>query len=155
MLKPKRWTPKHDLAPEIIEYLDKNKEKTILLAPTLNPQIAIQSCQVVICFPFTSIFFAALQKGIPAIFYYPFPDEGLKKVTELQEFTIYGKENLAKWFTDFRLRLKNGQSTLPPPERIKELCGLEMGTPVREKFISNLADICADTMKPLNTSTVA
>lgn len=141
MLKPKRWTPKHDLAPEIIEYLDKNKEKTILLAPTLNPQIAIQSCQVVICFPFTSIFFAALQKGIPAIFYYPFPDEGLKKVTELQEFTIYGKENLAKWFTDFRLRLKNGQSTLPPPERIKELCGLEMGTPVREKFISNLADI--------------
>lgn len=137
MLKPKRWTPKHDIAPEITEYLDKNKTRTILLPPTLNPQVAIQSCQVVICFPFTSIFFAAIQKGIPAVFYYPFPDEGLKTVSQLQEFTVYGKDNLAKWFESFR----KGQLNLPSPEKIKELCGLERDVAIRKHFISELVEV--------------
>ena len=90
-----------------------------------------------ICFPFTSIFFAALQKGIPAIFYYPFADEGLKKVAHLQEFTVYGKDNLTKWFEGFR----KGQANLPSPERIKELCGLEKGVAIRKHFISELVEI--------------
>ena len=137
MLKPKRWTPKHEISPQISEYIEKNLKKVILLPPSINPQIAIQSCQVVICFPFTSIFFAALQKGIPAIFYYPFEDDGLKKVSHLQEFTIYGKDNLAKWFIVFR----EGKLQVPSQAQIMNLCGLEKNRNVRDHFISQLVEV--------------
>ncbi|MCB9770999.1 MAG: hypothetical protein H6754_00385 [Candidatus Omnitrophica bacterium] len=137
MLKPKRWTFKHEISPRINEYIENNLNRVILLPPSINPQIAIQSCQAVICFPFTSIFFAALQKGIPAIFYYPFEDDGLKKVSHLQEFTIYGKHNLVKWFVSFR----EGKVYIPSQEQIKNLCGLEKDRNVRDHFISQLVEV--------------
>ncbi len=141
MLKPKRWTPKHDLAPEIKKLVETGRENIVFLPPTLNPQAAIQSCQLVICFPFTSIFFAALQKNIPAIFYYPFEDPGLKKILDLQPFTIYGRENLQAWFKDFQA----GKVLPPSREEIIRLCGIAPGENVRNQFINSLTEIYSVT----------
>ena len=137
LIKPKRWSAKHDLDPAINEYIDGHREFIVLLPPSLNPQIAIQSCDLVICFPFTSIFFAALQKGVPGMFYYPFADSGLRKIALFQPFTAYGRDNLGKRFQDFyegrAHRLDAGESA--------KLCGIETGAPVRERFIGELSRI--------------
>ncbi len=138
MLKPKRWTPRHDIAPEIRDFFKKDRKNIFLLPASLNPQVVIQSCHAVICFPFTSVFYAALQKGIPAIFYYPVQqDPGLENRGELAPFTIYGKENLIKWFADFR----ENRILLPSLPQIEDLCGVGLGISVRERFISQLANI--------------
>jgi hypothetical protein len=58
-----------------------------------NPYKSIAECKIVICMPFTSIYYAALQLGVPAIFYSP-ENKIFSSLDELQRLLIVGSDDL-------------------------------------------------------------
>ncbi len=62
--------------------------------PNMNPFKSIDECDVVICMPYTSIYFAAVHRGIPAIFYSSLGNCYYNGFEELDSRLIVGKDAL-------------------------------------------------------------
>lgn len=62
----------------------------------MNPYQSIDGCDIVICMPYTSIYFAAEHRSVPAIFYSSFDNYFYNGLKELDDKLIIGEDDLFK-----------------------------------------------------------
>ena len=60
----------------------------------MNPYKSIDECDIVICMPYTSIYFAAEHRGVPAIFYFSIGNYFYNGLHQLDDKLVIGKDNL-------------------------------------------------------------
>lgn len=140
LIKPKRWTHRHDVDEEVKRYIRSNNNTVELLPQFINPYLAIQMCDYVICMPYTSILLAAYQKGIPGIYYTPLNfDEYYPKNPILSHLLIKGYEDLKKEI----ICAMNGKhiSSKMDLKEYQYLTGLKLNESVRDNFIGSLSSV--------------
>jgi len=137
VIKPKRWTKYHDIEDAVMGYIENNK-KIVKLDPEINPYLAVQSCDLIICMAFTSIYYAAQQKRIPAIFYSPLITKELQHNKKLNDQLIVGKIDLENKVNDIISDKKKG---LISEDIYENQISFNKNTSVRRSFINQLSEI--------------
>lgn len=139
LIKPKRWTPIHDIDISISDYISTHTEVIRLLPAQINPYLAIQMCDFIICTPYTSPLNAAYQKGIEGIFYAPKKQEAYYPLNSiLSNFLIIGYDNLKE---EICSAMRNGNINKNTKKSHLYFTGLDINKPVRDNFIGSLATV--------------
>jgi len=99
-LKPKREI-------EVQRHL--NTEGFVREQGDINPYISVAGCDLVICMPFTSIYYVALALGVPAIFYSPEGVDYHGSSDRLHKLVVTGAADLESAINEVR----NNQNSYP------------------------------------------
>jgi len=137
VIKPKRWTkhsPDYNIEDSVMEYIQ-NNEKIVTLDSGINPYLSVQSCDIIICMAYTSIYYAAQQKGIPAIFYSPIKDEALENEKGLDSLLSIGKKDLLNRIKGI---VNNKNEGLISGNYYEDLVGINKHDSIRHNFINQL-----------------